>query len=101
MRDKSLKLELLHAHLDKYDVEERACAARQLLELADSAMASGQKVSSIDLGGGILMRYLENSSGVETEFLKCLVGSVAGELPCFTHQADGFGYTKVGPHVIG
>ncbi len=100
MQSPSLKLELLHAHLDKYDVDERAAAARQLLELADSAVASGHKVSSVDLGGGILMRYL-NSSSEWNELLNSLVASVLGDIPCFTHQADGFGYTKVGTHVIG
>ena len=98
--DSSLKLELLHAHLDRYDIDERAAAARQLLAVADRASSIGVKISGIDLGGGILMRYLESASQW-TAFQKQLVDSVAGKRPSFTYLNDGLGYYKVADEVLG
>ncbi|MBX9685327.1 MAG: alanine racemase [Candidatus Obscuribacterales bacterium] len=98
--ESGLQLELLHAHLDRYDIEERAYAARQLIEVADCASMDGKKVSSIDLGGGILIRYLEKSEQW-TAFQDELMSSVAGKRPTFTYMADGLGLYKVGEEVCG
>lgn len=99
-KESNLQLELLHAHLDRYDIEERALAARQLIEVADCAALDDQKVSAIDLGGGILIRYLESQSEWHT-FLESLVESVAGDRASFTYQGDGFGLVKSGDRVLG
>lgn len=99
-KESSLQLELLHAHLDRYDIEERALALRQLIEVADCAAVEDQKVSAIDLGGGILIRYLESQSEWQT-FLESLVESVAGDRASFTYQGDGFGLVKSGDEVLG
>jgi diaminopimelate decarboxylase len=95
-----LDLHLLHAHLDRYDVIERAHAARQLLAVIAYADSRGLKVSAIDLGGGILMRYL-NDAPQWSAFQQQLVASVAGEQPSFTYQGDGLGYYKVNDQVLG
>ena len=95
-----LKLELLHAHLDRYDIEERACAARNLIELVDFANAAGHRVTSIDLGGGILMRYLQREDQW-LHFLNELRRAVSGERESFTYQDDGFGLTKLGDQILG
>lgn len=99
-QDNWLNVELLHAHLDRYDIEERACAARKLIELADNAKEKGHAISSLDLGGGILIRYLEKEEEWKT-FLSSLKASVSGEQSSFTYRADGLGYHKVGEEVFG
>lgn len=96
----ALKLELLHAHLDKYDTVERATAARELLRLVDTGRSLGHSISAIDLGGGILMRYLEKQSEWD-EFNRSLLASVRGEQPSFTWANDGFGLNFIGGQVIG
>ncbi len=95
-----LQLDFLHAHLDRYDIGERAAAAWQLLALADYANSRGHKISSIDLGGGILMRYLESSEQWES-FQDALLASVRGERPYFTYLNDGLGYMRAGNEIVG
>jgi diaminopimelate decarboxylase len=99
-RGQCLRLEMLHAHIDRYDVQERACAARQLIEIVDLAATQGHKITGIDLGGGILMRYLERERQWKN-FLEGLIDSVSGKRPCFTYLQDGLGYSKVGNEVVG
>lgn len=95
-----LSLEVLHAHIDRYDVGERACAARYLLRIADRASHFGHKVQGIDLGGGILMRYLESESQWKA-FNKALVDSVRGDHPPITYLSDGLGFYNVDGEVRG
>lgn len=95
-----LKVENLHAHLDRYDTEERATAGFQLLELIDFSRTKGHDITSIDLGGGILIRYLDDAEQFKN-FTDTLVKSVNGEKPTFTFRGDGLGYYKVGTSVEG
>lgn len=95
-----LKVENLHAHLDRYDTEERASAGFQLLELIDYAKTQGHEITSIDLGGGILMRYLDQAEQFK-EFTDRLVKSVSGEVPTFTFKGDGLGYYRVNSGIEG
>jgi diaminopimelate decarboxylase len=100
-REKAVvKLEILHAHLDRYDTAERAAAARQLIQFSDRAKEAGQRIVGIDLGGGILMRYLDSAAEWQ-EFQDRLIASVSGKQPTFTYLADGLGYFKVGDEVMG
>lgn len=94
-QDSLCKLDLLHAHLDKYDVEERACAARQLIEIRDNALALGHQITAIDLGGGILVRYLE-SAGEWENFMKSLIASMPGRYPGYIYPSDGSGFYNAG-----
>ena len=91
--DPLLNLKILHAHLDRYDLLERAAAVRKLISFADQAKALGQKIESIDIGGGVLMRYLD-SEAEWTTFQSCLVDSVKGTYPSFTYRGDGLGYIR-------
>lgn len=95
-----LELRLLHAHLDRYDVGERAAAARHLLRVADGASEYGHPVEAIDLGGGILIRYLEAASQWEA-FLEAQHAAVRGERPSFTYLNDGLGLCLSGGEVTG
>jgi diaminopimelate decarboxylase len=95
-----LRLELLHAHLDRYDTSERAAAARHLLRLASRAEQLGIKLDGIDLGGGILIRYLESQSDFEG-FVAALIDSVRGARDSFTWLQDGLGYTYAGGEIQG
>lgn len=99
-QSEQLKLELLHAHLDRYDAEERAAAALALIKVADRLAGLGHLIAGIDLGGGILIRYLEKESEWQA-FLKQLVASVRGDEPTFTYRDDGLGYYRVGKEVQG
>lgn len=95
-----LVVENLHAHLDRYDTQERACAAYALLQIIDWASGQGFDIKSIDLGGGILMRYLDDQKQW-SEFQEALFDSVKGERPYFTWQNDGLGYQKFKDEIIG
>ncbi len=95
-----LQLECLHAHLDRYDINERAAAARQLIELADYCAIIGAKIESLDLGGGVLMRYLEEPEQWN-DFVDGLSASVKGERPSFTYRQDGLGYFRAGDQLAG
>jgi diaminopimelate decarboxylase len=78
----SLKVELLHAHLDRYDPTDRAAACRQLIALRDRVSLSGIEINKIDIGGGILMRYLDEQQQFES-FLDSYAGAARGEKPSF------------------
>ncbi|MBY0552229.1 MAG: hypothetical protein K2W95_33425 [Candidatus Obscuribacterales bacterium] len=95
-----LKLECFHAHLDRYDTVERATAARQLIALVDHCAERNTRVGAIDLGGGILMRYIEDQSQWKT-FVTALTDSVQGKRPFFTYRHDGLGYHRAGDTVVG
>lgn len=99
--DKSnLKLEFLHAHLDRYDTTQRAIAGLRLVEAADYAAGYGHTIVGIDLGGGIVMRYLDSKEQWE-EFNSSLLAAVKGERPSFTYLEDGLGYQRVRDEIIG
>lgn len=99
--DKNLvEVENLHAHIDRYDTKERACAAFALLKIIDWARGEGFDIKSIDLGGGILMRYLE-SENQWLDFQEALLDSVKGKRPYFTWLNDGLGYNRFGDEIAG
>lgn len=97
---KWLQLECLHAHLDRYDTLERAAAARHLIELADYCAIIGAKIDSLNLGGGVLVRYLEDPMQWGN-FVDALMGSVKGERSCFTYCQDGLGFYRNGTELAG
>jgi len=96
----SQRVELLHAHIDRYDTDERGCAAHQLVRIADLARSLGHPITAIDLGGGVLMRYLESAEEWEA-FGEALIASVRGERPYWTFLNDGLGYYKAGDQILG
>jgi diaminopimelate decarboxylase len=95
-----LKIEFLHAHIDRYDINERAAAIRQLIEIVDDARHLQCKIEAIDIGGGILIRYLENSLEW-SQFEDALTNAVKGERSFFTFREDGLGLMRAGKEIIG
>ena len=95
-----IRIEILHAHIDKYDTVERAMAARKLIELAVGARRFGHHIRCVDIGGGILMRYLDSQAQWE-EFLSQLHCSVQGARPWFTFNNNAFGLKNVEGRVGG
>lgn len=97
---KHVSLEFLHAHLDRYDTTQRAIAGLRLVEAADYAAQHGHSIKGIDLGGGIVMRYLDSKEQWD-EFNASLLEAVKGERPSFTYLEDGLGYHRVKDEIIG
>ncbi|MCA9800509.1 MAG: alanine racemase [Cyanobacteria bacterium HKST-UBA02] len=95
-----LRVSVLHAHLDRYDPRERAAAVRQLMEIADGLAAGGQNVDGIDIGGGILMRYLDDAAQWEA-FLSRLQEAVQGRCEPITVGNDGFGFRLENGALVG
>lgn len=99
--DKNLvEVENLHAHIDRYDTNERACASFRMLKIIDWARGEGFEIKSIDLGGGILMRYIDSQSEWK-DFQESLLDSVKGKRPYFTWLNDGLGYNRFGDEIVG
>jgi diaminopimelate decarboxylase len=95
-----VKVDYLHAHLDKYDSRDRSGAGWQLLDLVDDFEKANHKITGIDLGGGIAIRYLDSEMQWE-EFQEALLESVQGNRKPFTFGADGLGYVSVKDQVVG
>ncbi len=95
-----VKVDYLHAHLDKYDTKDRAGAGWQLIDLVDDFRRANHKITGIDLGGGIAIRYLDSANQWE-EFQKALLESVQGNRQPFTFAADGLGYVRAKDDVVG
>jgi len=95
-----LKLSVLHAHLDRYDPRERAAAVRQLVEIADRLASDGQPVDGIDIGGGVLMRYLDDP-GQWDAFLSRLREAVQERCEPITVGNDGFGFRLENGELVG
>lgn len=96
----AIELEFFHAHLDRYDTEERTEAAGMLLELVERARQLGLAPGAIDLGGGILIRYLQSEEDWLL-FNKKLKSSVLGKEDSFTYLDDGLGYIRAGTSLLG
>jgi len=99
-KDCNLNVILLHAHIDRYDIAERAMAARQLIRVSEYAREAGNNCNSIDLGGGILMCYLEHEEQWRN-FQDELIAAVKGERESFTFKGDGLGYYVAGGKLEG
>jgi len=90
----------LHFHLSGYSIEERIDALSQTLELAMLISKDHFKTSFIDMGGGILMNYLQ--SGKEwTQFHKSLRDSLQFENEEITFRKDPLGLIKLEDNIFG
>jgi diaminopimelate decarboxylase len=85
-----LKLEGLHFHLNGYSIPQRSSALHQCLDLAIELQQLGIDLSYIDMGGGILMNYLENESEW-IQFQQQLKDAVMGKRPPLTFENTGLG----------
>jgi diaminopimelate decarboxylase len=81
----------LHFHLDGYSTEERGAALNQCIFLAEKLKAHGFTTQFIDIGGGILINYLQSKNEWET-FREELKKAVKNEREEITFNNDGLGY---------
>lgn len=96
-----LKLEVFHAHIDKYKTEERASAAFAMIKVIDELKSSkGININGIDLGGGILINYL-NSQEQWSTYRQQLEEAVLEKRPHFNANNDGLGLTCVNGKLEG
>ncbi len=90
----------LHFHLNGYSTEERAVAILQSIELAQRLRNHGFQTSFIDIGGGILINYLE-SKQEWIDFKSRLKECVRGESAPITFNNDGLGYELINEKIRG
>ncbi len=90
----------LHFHLDGYSTAQRAEALHQCLDLTDELGATGVDITSIDIGGGLRVRYLEDDAQLET-FWAELRRALRGERSPLTFGGDGLGLEVVDGQVTG
>ena len=81
----------LHFHLDGYSTHERSVSLLQSIKVAKALKEKGFPISFIDIGGGILMNYLQYES--EWNFFNdTLKSAVANENNNLTFNDNGLGY---------
>ena len=81
----------LHFHLNGYSTEERGAALNQCVFLAEKLKAHGFTTQFIDIGGGVLINYLQSKNEWGT-FREELKKAVKGEREEITFNNDGLGY---------
>ena len=87
-----VRLEGVHFHLDGYSTEQRAEAILQCLDVIKELRHQGHVISFLDIGGGILMNYLQS----KTEWLSFqehLKDCVQGLSTPITFNNQGLGFT--------
>ena len=80
-----------HFHLDGYDAHQRGAALHQTLDLIETLITYGFNPNFIDIGGGILMNYLEQESSW-IKFQEQLKKAVLGKREPITYQNNGLGF---------
>lgn len=96
----NLNYEGLHFHLNGYSTEERGAAISQCIFVAEKLKAHGFETKFIDIGGGVLINYLEHKSEWET-FQKELKKAVKGEREEITFNNNGLGYQMIDNQLRG
>lgn len=87
----NLKLAGFHFHLDGYSIEERGEAAIQTLDVIQEFRQQGNNLEFLDIGGGILMNYLESKKEWE-DFQLNLQNAVLGKNEPITFNNNGLGF---------
>ncbi len=90
----------LHYHLNGYSTEERGSALSQCIFLAEKLKTHGFTTQFIDIGGGVLMNYLQHKIEWET-FGEELRKAVKGERGEITFNNDGLGYEMIDNKIQG
>lgn len=88
----NLRLCGFHFHLDGYSIDERGEAAIQSLTIVGEFRQIGQNIEFLDIGGGILMNYLESGSEW-LSFQNNLKEAVLGVNEPITFNNDGLGFS--------
>lgn len=89
-----LKLTGFHFHLDGYSIEERGEATIQTLNVIHEFRQHGNTIEFMDIGGGILMNYLDSKIEWET-FQHNLKNAVTGKEEPITFNNNGLGFEAV------
>lgn len=84
----------LHFHLNGYSIPERGAALTQCIFLAEKLEINGLNTRFIDIGGGVLINYLQHKREWDT-FREELKKAVKGEREEITFNNDGLGYQIV------
>lgn len=84
----------LHFHLDGYSTSQRGAALTQCIVLAENLEKYGFTTKFIDMGGGVLMNYLQHK-GEWYNFNKELKKAVQGDRKEITFNNDGLGYRLI------
>lgn len=91
---KNLQLEGLHFHLDGYSTKQRAVALHSCIDLVEELQQRQINIKFIDMGGGILMNYLESEEEWK-QFNKKLQASVKNNETDLTFNGAGLGYEMI------
>jgi len=83
----------VHFHLDGYSIEQRAEAILQTLDVIEEFEIAAAKISFLDIGGGILMNYLESKTEWE-QFQDRLQRAVLEKDAPITFKNNGLGFEK-------
>ncbi|WP_192085283.1 Y4yA family PLP-dependent enzyme [Algoriphagus sp. Y33] len=85
----------LHFHINGYSIEERRFSLAQCLAFSQLLSKKGLKTEFIDIGGGILMNYLNNESEWDyfNQQLRKAIGEKTSEI---TYENQGLGLEAVG-----
>lgn len=84
----------LHFHLNGYSAEERSMALQQSLEFAEHLSKIGWVTEFIDIGGGILMNYLQYESEWDY-FNEQIRKAVSSEIDPITFGNQGLGLQMI------
>jgi len=90
----------VHFHLNGYSVGERVAAIEQSVQLIDKLAKHGVHTHSLDIGGGILINYLQS----EKEWLafhEGLRAAILGTRTELTYQNDTLGIVKIADRLFG
>jgi diaminopimelate decarboxylase len=90
----------LHFHLSGYSTEERIAALSQTLDLATIISKDNFNTTFIDMGGGILMNYLESASEWDA-FHHALKNSLLPENKEITFRKDPLGLIQHDNQILG
>ncbi|PHN05717.1 type III PLP-dependent enzyme domain-containing protein [Flavilitoribacter nigricans] len=90
----------LHFHLDGYSSNQRGVAMHAAMDLAFKLQNYQLNTQFIDIGGGLLMNYLEKQSQLEA-FEKSLKLALREERLPLTFNNDGLGYEMIDGELHG
>lgn len=82
-----------HFHLDGYSPKERGTALHQTMDLIMRLRSHNFDLKFIDIGGGVLMNYLENQNEWRT-FQEELKMAVLNQREPITYNNNGLGFTQ-------
>jgi len=88
-----IRLEGFHFHLDGYSTAQRGAALHQTMDLIEVLKPLELPISFIDIGGGILMNYLQSQQEWDS-FQSVLKQAVLEQHPSITYNNDGLGFYK-------